>query len=60
MPFSTNVGIVVILFTELAICVHLILKNVASTWTFQGTRMSLQLTSLLGPRNLLVLGAEKV
>lgn len=60
MQFATNVGIVVILFNDLAVCVLLILRNIASTWTFQGTRLNLQLTSRLAPRNLLVLGAVKV
>lgn len=53
MQFYTNVGTVVILFTEFADCVCLILQKVASTWTSQSIRLSLQLTSSLAPKNLL-------
>lgn len=60
MQFSTNVGTVVILFIELAVCVCLILLNLASTWISEGARLSLQITSPLAPKSLLVLGAVKV
>lgn len=43
LQFSINVGNVVI-FTEFAFCVCLTIWNATSTWTSQGTRLSLQLT----------------
>lgn len=58
MKFSTNVGTADVLFTGFVVCVCLILLNVASTWTPQGTRLRLQ--STLALKNPLVLGVVQI
>lgn len=54
MKFYANVWTADILLTGFVVCVCLILLNVGSTWTPQGTRLRLQ--STLALKNTLVLG----
>lgn len=54
MKFYANVWTADVLLTGFVVCVCLILLNVASTWTPQGTRLRLQ--STLALKNTLVLG----
>lgn len=58
MKFYTNVWTADVLFTGFVVCICLILLNVASTWTPQGTRLRLQ--STLALKNTLVLGVVQV
>lgn len=58
MKFYTNVWTADVLFTRFVVCIYLILLNVASTWTPQGTRLRLQ--STLALKNTLVLGVVQV